>query len=197
MLIDAAKQDTKLPAIMKAAVRLFVERGISSTTIRDIARAAKVAEGTLYRHYASKEDLARDIFVTNLGNFTAFLEEKTAPYNSLGGRLRGLAEGFAQAYENNTDLARFILFSHAGEMGKIPKSTRQPREVVEAILRDAIKHDEIPKNADVDLLQALILGALSRLMLARTYGELKSELSSHSAEVGRLLERMLTGQPTP
>ena len=48
--------------ISDEALRLFVEKGIAETSIRDIARATHVAEGALYRHYASKDDLAWRLF---------------------------------------------------------------------------------------------------------------------------------------
>ncbi|WP_158562739.1 TetR/AcrR family transcriptional regulator [Marinitenerispora sediminis] len=40
-----------------AAVRLFVRRGYAATSVRDIARAAGVSTGLMYRHYATKEAL--------------------------------------------------------------------------------------------------------------------------------------------
>lgn len=60
--------------IAKTALRLFVERGITETTIRDIAQAAGIAEGALYLHYASKEDLAWDLFSKNFTAFTLELD---------------------------------------------------------------------------------------------------------------------------
>jgi AcrR family transcriptional regulator len=61
--------------IARAALRLFVEKGIDGTTIRDIADAAGIAEGTLYRHYSGKDALAWDLFSQN---YTAFALELTA-----------------------------------------------------------------------------------------------------------------------
>lgn len=191
MIIDETKQDTKLPAIMKAAVTLFVQHGVASTTIRDIARAAKVAEGTLYRHYKSKEELAHDILEKNLATFTDFMTRKAAEHKNLAGRLTGLAEAFMEAYEENQDLARFILFSHASEMGRLPRDMRQPRHVVLDILKEAVAAGELPPSADRDVMQAMVLGSLSRVLLAKAHGEVKGDLKGKSAEIGKALQRML------
>ena len=57
-IVDAAKTKTVLPRVMRAAVRLFVAKGIDGTTIKDIAAAGGGSEGALYRHFQSKEELA-------------------------------------------------------------------------------------------------------------------------------------------
>jgi AcrR family transcriptional regulator len=43
--------------IRDAALRLFAERGLDGTTIRDIARAAGVSGGLVRHHFGSKDDL--------------------------------------------------------------------------------------------------------------------------------------------
>lgn len=43
--------------ILEAAARTFAERGYQRTTIRDVAKAAGVADGTIYNSFASKADL--------------------------------------------------------------------------------------------------------------------------------------------
>ncbi|HEY5999693.1 MAG TPA: TetR/AcrR family transcriptional regulator [bacterium] len=43
--------------LLTVASRLFAERGFARTTTRQIARAAGVSEGAMYRHFRGKEDL--------------------------------------------------------------------------------------------------------------------------------------------
>lgn len=52
-------------AIVAAAGRLFSARGYEATTMDEIAAAAGVAKGTLYRHFAGKEAL-RDLLAPRL-----------------------------------------------------------------------------------------------------------------------------------
>jgi TetR/AcrR family transcriptional regulator len=43
--------------ILKTAIRLFAQKGFRGTTTREIALAAGVNEVTIFRHFASKQDL--------------------------------------------------------------------------------------------------------------------------------------------
>ncbi|HEY9836260.1 MAG TPA: TetR/AcrR family transcriptional regulator [Vampirovibrionales bacterium] len=49
-----AETDTRT-RILNAAQRLFAQKGYNGTTTRDLAQAANVAEGTLFRHFANKK----------------------------------------------------------------------------------------------------------------------------------------------
>jgi AcrR family transcriptional regulator len=50
----ATETDTETK-ILQAALKLFAQRGYSGTTTRDLAQAAGVAEGTLFRHFENKK----------------------------------------------------------------------------------------------------------------------------------------------
>jgi AcrR family transcriptional regulator len=49
---------SKREAIVQAALELFADKGITETSVPEIAAKAKAAVGTLYCHFASKEELA-------------------------------------------------------------------------------------------------------------------------------------------
>jgi len=55
--------------ILAVAKRLFAAQGIDSTTMHEIARAAGVGQGTLYRHFADKGALCHDLIKADLAAF--------------------------------------------------------------------------------------------------------------------------------
>ncbi len=50
--------------ILRAAMKLFSERGLDGTSIRDIAKESGYSNPALYKHFASKEELAMHLFQT-------------------------------------------------------------------------------------------------------------------------------------
>ena len=69
-----ARPLTKKTDVIDAALALFMRKGIKATTTRDIALRAGISEGTIYRHFHSKEDLAESIFEDNLDYFWKYLK---------------------------------------------------------------------------------------------------------------------------
>lgn len=54
----------KKQAILKAATRLFSEKGFKETRVSDISKITNTAEGTLFYHFKSKEELFLEILKT-------------------------------------------------------------------------------------------------------------------------------------
>jgi len=49
-------------AVLNAALERFAERGFHGTAVPDIARAAGIAAGTIYRHFTSKQQLVNEVY---------------------------------------------------------------------------------------------------------------------------------------
>ncbi len=54
---------TKKQQILESALCLFVEKGISETATAEIARHAKVANGTVFHHFDSKQSLVESLYL--------------------------------------------------------------------------------------------------------------------------------------
>jgi AcrR family transcriptional regulator len=63
-------------AIVRAAYRLFAERGYDATTVADIAAAAEVAPRTVAMHFPSKQDIALSRFGEAADELTSVLLQR-------------------------------------------------------------------------------------------------------------------------
>lgn len=79
-------EDTKRN-IFETAVRLIKEKGYGNITISEICKTAGVAKGSFYVYYNSKEDIVRESYYADLGeyihrNYDAYLAaHPNAPHN--------------------------------------------------------------------------------------------------------------------
>ena len=55
--LKSSRSDNRLSAVLDAAARLFAGKGYAATSMRDIAEACEMLPGSLYYHFAAKEDL--------------------------------------------------------------------------------------------------------------------------------------------
>ena len=60
---QTAKQTDKLLRIDLSAIELFAEKGYANTSTKEIATRAEVAEGTIFKHYRTKENLLLNILL--------------------------------------------------------------------------------------------------------------------------------------
>jgi AcrR family transcriptional regulator len=79
-------------ALMQAASELLVELGFSETTTAAVAKRAGVAEGTIYRHFKSKEALAEAVFEEAWKECIEEMERRLPPRTDPEARLRSLLE---------------------------------------------------------------------------------------------------------
>lgn len=67
----AAARSDKREVILRAAARVFAERGFFNAQVADVARSAGVAAGTVYLYFRNKDDLLISIFERTMGEAIA------------------------------------------------------------------------------------------------------------------------------
>ena len=66
----AAEETNRRAAIVRAAGRLFHEKGYPATTIRDIANAVGMRSGSPFYHFRTKHDMLRAVVLEGIGTMT-------------------------------------------------------------------------------------------------------------------------------
>jgi AcrR family transcriptional regulator len=165
--------------IEKAAIRLFVEQGVTETSVRDIARAVDISEGALYRHFVSKDDLVWAVFERHYVEFAGRLNALAKAETTARGKLAAMIRGFCHAHDENPMLFRFLLFVQHGQLSKLAPGTPTPVEAVRTVLERGIASKEIPDQPP-DVATALVFGIVLQPVTFAAYGRLPSSMGSMS-----------------
>ncbi|MEO0392720.1 MAG: TetR/AcrR family transcriptional regulator [Pseudomonadota bacterium] len=164
--------------INKAALDLFAEQGVEATTTKHIAQAAGIAEGTIYRHYVSKDDLVWDLFSTNYVGFADRLDALAAEHTGLKFKLLVVIRHFCELFDNDPALYRFLLLVQHRNLHRMKAGTRTPLLAIRDLIEQAIRDGEIP-DQDLDLATAFVIGIVVQPATFAVYGRLPRPMVDH------------------
>jgi TetR/AcrR family transcriptional regulator, fatty acid metabolism regulator protein len=85
---EIARGTSKRDRILRAAIDVFAQSGYFNAKVSEIAKAAGVADGTIYLYFDGKEDLLVTIFREHTRNYLEILERRLAEVRSPEERLR-------------------------------------------------------------------------------------------------------------
>lgn len=68
--------DVRREIIIDAAISLFSKQGVSSVTIRDVAKEAGISQGTIYRYFRGRDDLFVAVFNREVGKLFRKIDEE-------------------------------------------------------------------------------------------------------------------------
>ncbi len=185
---DATNTRTK---IQQQALRLFVEKGVTETSVRDLAQAAGIAEGALYRHYASKADLVCDLFLTNYAAFARRLVAVQAKHRDFRARLDGTVDEFCCFFDAEPTLFRFLMLVQHHALPSAPTDENNPVEVVQRMILDAIAGGELP-GQPAGLATMMVLGLVLQPAIGLVYGRIAPPFAQYSNAIAGACLRTLT-----
>jgi AcrR family transcriptional regulator len=82
----AGHADSRLPQVLDAAAQLFCHFGYQGATLRGIAQAVDMLPGSIYSHFAAKEDLLVAVYRRGVDQIIAAVEQAVQPQGSTPGR---------------------------------------------------------------------------------------------------------------
>lgn len=129
-------------AILSAATRLFVTKGMSATSVDDIAEAAQVAKGSIYYNFTSKNHLVESLM-------TEYLQLTREALVAAAGELRGIQRQRAILSEllrvvaSNPDAARLMV----NEVFRTDRSWKDTAQAWRAVTMDLLAQG-MPTPAD-------------------------------------------------
>ena len=95
----------KREAILRAAIKVFAQKGYFNSKVADIAKEAGIADGTVYLYFKSKEEILRSVFDRAMEEFIAEGKREIAEIEEADKRLRRIAQLHLEKLGADRDLA--------------------------------------------------------------------------------------------
>jgi AcrR family transcriptional regulator len=185
-----AKTGTTKARIERAALQLFARHGMDGVSIKQIAGACAISDGAMYRHFKSKDDLARIMFETIHQRLLELVQANIKP----GGGLENTVHALVSAYCGlaDADSAQFTyhlthrnyFIAQSGDGGA------DPSDVMTACVADAMARGDIPSD-DPELRSAMALGVVMQAAEYRIFGRIKPPMSAHTQKFTRAIMAVL------
>ena len=172
------KADDTKARIERAALTLFVARGVAETTTREIAMAASIAEGTIYRYFPSKEKLALDLFLRHHRALAEALVEAQRPAKGLRAKIGAIVTCYCDWADRDWTLFAYHLLTQHLFLAMVPDDTPNPVVVVRDVIAQAMRAGDIPRR-NADLAAASTIGVVMQPATYKVYGRFTGPLSAH------------------
>ncbi|SRR5579871_396055 len=95
----------KREQILRAAATVFASKGFFGARVSEIAAKAKVADGTIYLYFKSKEEILAALFALAMTQFLERARGELATLEGAQARLERLAQFHLEQVGSNRDLA--------------------------------------------------------------------------------------------
>ncbi|HXM37628.1 MAG TPA: TetR/AcrR family transcriptional regulator [Gemmatimonadales bacterium] len=162
--------------LIRAALELFTTRGYHDTTTAQIAKKAGVAEGTIYRHFASKQQLVNELYRA-AQRWAGKVVQDTAKAADGGGaraQLAAVAHGLVEGAARDPSVVKLGLLEPLGTIldEESRKTAREFRAAIERIIADGKAQASVRPGA-VEVWAGVWLAAVSYALDKVVRGEWK------------------------
>jgi TetR/AcrR family transcriptional regulator, fatty acid metabolism regulator protein len=195
------QRNDKRARILDAAVKVFAERGYFSSTVAEIARAAGVADGTIYLYFKSKDDLLLRLFDEKMTQLLAEAKAALAEERDAPARLKRFIQLHFSLVEKNPDLASVLVVELRQSAQFLKSADRQKLgaaylDLIAQVVRDGQERGELDVSVSPGTAKRAIFGALDELALGWLVSGRRTSLKKAGNEVAEWLVRGLLPQET-
>lgn len=147
--------------LLELAAQMFADRGLKATTVRDIADAAGILSGSLYHHFASKEQMVEEVLRSFLdwlfNRYREVIDTEPDPLARLCGLFMVSFEAIEQRH------AQVVIYqdeaqrlSSQDRFAFLDDRNLEQRQMWLDVLRDGVAAGVFRTDIDVDLVYRFI-----------------------------------------
>jgi len=167
-------KELRRQTILRAARKLFFEKGFKNVTVESIAKKADISKGAVYLHFASKEEIYTQILLSDTDKHHKLITGiiKNSDQSSTE-NLLNLAQSYVDFFLNDRELFRIFMnyMLHTDHMNlpeeldkQIVKAVNRNMDVVTDGLQQGIESGEFPPSMNLLQHRNAIWGLLNGII---------------------------------
>ena len=151
--------------ILRAALKLFSERGLASTSIRDIADESGYTNPALYKHFASKDELALYLFETCHARVWTRCSTAITGASGFENKLEAYVAAWNELLDTEPEVLAFLADSARVLWPRASTSVRRKTMIglARKLVEEAPRVCDSRGGIDVDVAAASMQGTLAEL----------------------------------
>jgi len=172
----AGAADLTRQRLIRTALELFTTRGYHDTTTAQIAKKAGIAEGTIYRHFASKQQLFNELYRAAQRWATKIVQEtgQDPEAGPARAQLTAVAHGLVEGAAHDTAVVKLGLLEPPGAVldDESRKTEREFRLALERIVAEGKAQGSVRAGA-VEIWAGVWLATVSHALEKIVAGDWK------------------------
>ncbi len=158
----------KEDAIVAAAYDIILAKGLARTTITEIARRARVAEGTVYLYFENKDALAQAVLAAFYRRLTARAAAGVKKHTGVRDKLRFLARHHLESIMRESAILEMIAItdrnSTAYEGSALYQMNKDYVAVFDMVVREGVLSGGVSKKRPLWIMRDVFFGGLEYAM---------------------------------
>jgi TetR/AcrR family fatty acid metabolism transcriptional regulator len=195
--IAADKMEARRDSIVLAARSVFVAKGYVSAVVSDIAQAAGISDGLLYRYFGGKRELLMEVLEVFYNDIISGTENAIGKEPTFERKLTVLVQGHLQAFADDPDLCRLFISEVRTLDDYIGSTTQELNRRYTQILVDLIawgcENDFISPASDPRLVRDFLFGGIEHLAWRQIGNGRTIDVANLTNQIVRLLMAGLKG----
>jgi AcrR family transcriptional regulator len=159
--LRSPRSDNRVSTVLDAAARLFADKGYVATSMRDIAQDCGMLPGSLYYHFAAKEDLLVAVYERGVAELLANVRTAIAKESDPWSRLQAACAAHLQTVLRHSDYAQVLIRVLPGDVAPAAVRLSDLRDEYEKQFAALVAALPLAEGADRKALRLMLIGALN------------------------------------
>jgi TetR/AcrR family fatty acid metabolism transcriptional regulator len=165
------KSKVRKEQILRAAERVFAQKGFQDATVSDVAREAKVSEPTIYEYFPSKEELLFSIPGETVIRAKERFEFILKFLRGASNKMRSIIYQFLWFYDTNPDYASVAVLVLKQNRKFLETEAyvdvKEYFRIILQIIEEGIASGEFRADINPYLVRSAILGTIEHMVIRR------------------------------